>query len=314
MEKQENMRALQSFFHRQLEVWPSAGQRFADLNGVETKPLGAIKAQFNPARMVSTGAKVDKRTLAKRPCFLCAKNRPEEQMVREFNAQFDILVNPFPILPLHFTIASRSHELQKIEGRLGDMLEFIDMYPDVLIFYNGPKCGASAPDHLHFQAGTREVLPAFGQWTRLETTADVLLSGRNGSSVLYAKGYVSPLLAITARTMEDSRDLFKVIYRALPSAADDIEPMMNIVAWKEKERFILLVFPRHKHRPDCYSAEGEAQFMVSPGAIDMSGLLVMPRKEDFDRITPVRAAAILNEVSLPKQAMRKVVERIKAAK
>lgn len=308
------MGVLYEFFNRQLEGWQAAKQRFIDIGQVEIKPLGMIKAQFNPARMVSTGAKIDKATLAKRPCFLCAKNRPSEQIVKEFNGNFDILINPFPILPVHFTIPSCTHELQKIAGKFGDMLHFVCQYPEVLIFYNGPKCGASAPDHLHFQAGTRDILPIFEQWQQLEATAAVLKEVQNTGKILYVKDYISPLLAITCNNIDESQRLFEVVYNSLPLPENDIEPRMNIVVWKQKEQYVILVFPRYKHRPDCYSAEGEAQYLVSPGAIDMSGLLIMPRKEDFDRIAPSKAAAILREVSLPKSAMDEVIERIKKAK
>lgn len=293
------MSALCDFFNHQLDTWQIAKQRFEDLKNVEQKKLGQIKAQFNPARMVSTGAKVDKAALAKRPCFLCAKNRPEEQIVLEFNDSFDVLINPFPILPVHFTLPSRVHELQKIAGKFADMLHFVDSYPEVLVFYNGPKCGASAPDHLHFQAGTKEVLPIFCQWNALRATAESIICPNEEGDILFVKDYVVPVIAIVSSSIDASEALFNKVYNVLPQHDDDIEPMMNVVAWKQDSDFVTLVFPRRKHRPDCYFAGDGSQLLVSPGAIDMAGLLVMPRKEDFERITPQQAMDILQEVSMP---------------
>ena len=155
------MGSLKPFYEEQLALWQDTKQRFDDLKHVEVKQLGLLKAQFNPARLVSTGANIDKTTLAKRPCFLCAANRSKEQIVKDFNSHFDILINPFPILPEHFTIPSCIHELQQIKEHFIDMLLFIDEYDEGLVFYNGPHCGASAPDHLHFQAGTKSIIPMY---------------------------------------------------------------------------------------------------------------------------------------------------------
>lgn len=304
------MGSLKPFYEEQLALWQDTKQRFDDLRHVEVKQLGLLKAQFNPARLVSTGAKIDKATLAKRPCFLCAANRPKEQIVKDFNSHFDILINPFPILPEHFTIPSCIHELQQIKEHFIDMLLFIDEYDEGLVFYNGPRCGASAPDHLHFQAGTKSIIPMYQEWENLSSTSETILS-LSKAKLSYITHYACPVIAITSYDIDSCVVLFNKIYDALPLPENDIEPMMNVVVWKEKGELVVLIFPRFKHRPDCYFAEGNAQCLVSPGAIDMAGLLILPLKKDFDTITLAQASAILKEVTLPEEVVVKVLDTLR---
>lgn len=155
---------LSEFFHNQMATWPETAARYADLARVEVRDFGAVSAQYNPARMVSTGAKVDKKTLAQRSCFLCKDHRPEIQQEWAFDEDFDVLVNPFPILPTHFTIAARRHRPQTILDTYATLYELADHFEGTLFFYNGPKCGASAPDHLHFQGGDGSVVPLCRDW------------------------------------------------------------------------------------------------------------------------------------------------------
>ncbi|WP_455541271.1 DUF4922 domain-containing protein [Prevotella fusca] len=310
-QNQEREKGLTDFFHNQLNQWQDVARRFEELKGVQTREVGSALAQFNPARLVSTGAKIDKATLAKRPCFLCEKNRPGEQIVLPFGEGFDILVNPFPILPVHFTIPSRHHQLQAIAENYVQIHRLLKAYPQLMVFYNGPKCGASAPDHLHFQAGTSGMLPLQRDWKRLRETS-VPLMKLNGTEGIYEiKDYICPALAIVSHTEKNDVELFNYLYEALPLKGDETEPMMNIVAWRSEEGFVSVVFPREKHRPDCYSAAGEAQCLVSPGSLDMAGLLILPRQSDFERMTAERAEAVLREVSLSDEAMGEVVKRIR---
>ena len=278
---------------------------------MQTREVGSALAQFNPARLVSTGAKIDKATLAKRPCFLCEKNRPGEQIVLPFGDGFDILVNPFPILPVHFTIPSRHHQLQAIAENYVQIHRLLRAYPQLMVFYNGPKCGASAPDHLHFQAGTSGILPLQRDWQRLYETSLPLLKLNDTEGIYEIKDYICPAFAIVSHTEKHDKELFNYLYESLPLKEDETEPMMNIVAWRNGEAFISVVFPREKHRPDCYSAEGEAQCLFSPGSLDMAGLLILPRQSDFERVTSERAKAVLREVSLSDEVMAEVVKRIR---
>ena len=310
-QNQDREKGLTDFFHNQLNQWQDVAKRFEELKGVQTREVGSALAQFNPARLVSTGAKIDKATLAKRPCFLCEKNRPGEQIVLPFGNDFDVLVNPFPILPVHFTIPSRHHQLQAIAENYVQIHRLLRAYPQLMVFYNGPKCGASAPDHLHFQAGTSGILPLQRDWQRLRETSVPLLKLNDAEGIYEIKDYICPAFAIVSHTEKHDKELFNYLYEALPLKEDETEPMMNIVAWRSEEGFVSVVFPREKHRPDCYSAEGEAQCLVSPGSLDMAGLLILPRQSDFERMTAERAEAVLREVSLSNEAMVKVVNRIR---
>ena len=310
-QNQDREKGLTDFFHNQLNQWQDVAKRFEELKGVQTREVGSALAQFNPARLVSTGAKIDKATLAKRPCFLCEKNRPGEQIVLPFGEGFDILVNPFPILPVHFTIPSRHHQLQAIAENYVQIHRLLRAYPQLMVFYNGPKCGASAPDHLHFQAGTSGILPLQRDWQRLYETSLPLLQLNGTEGIYEIKDYVCPALAIVSHTEKHDVELFSRLYEALPLKEDETEPMMNIVAWRNGDAFISVVFPREKHRPDCYSAEGEAQCLVSPGSLDMAGLMILPRQSDFEGMTSERAKAVLREVSLSDEAMAEVGKRIR---
>ena len=309
-QNQDREKGLTDFFHNQLNQWQDVAKRFEELKGVQTREVGSALAQFNPARLVSTGAKIDKATLAKRPCFLCEKNRPGEQITLPFGEGFDILVNPFPILPVHFTIPSRHHQLQAIAENYVQIHRLLRAYPQLMVFYNGPKCGASAPDHLHFQAGTSGMLPLQRDWKRLRETSVPLLKLNDAEGIYEIKDYICPALAIVSHTEKNDAELFNYLYEALPLKEDETEPMMNIVAWRSEEGFVSVVFPREKHRPDCYSAEGERQCLVSPGSLDMAGLLILPRQSDFEGMTAERAEAVLREVSLSNEAMTEVVKQI----
>ena len=310
--------SLQRFFDRQIEKWDAVRYRFHELQDVRERelPLGdySVEVQFNPARIVSTGAKIDKKAIAKRPCFLCAKNRPKEQMTKTVDEKFELLVNPFPILPVHFTIPLRRHEPQRILPNYREIHKLLTRYPELMVFYNGPKCGASAPDHMHFQAGTSGVLPMQQSWQRLSRNLETICTIDDNNCISVVSDYPCPALLIRSRSEQTDGELFRIIYDALPWQADDAEPMMNIVAWREGDDFLSVVFPRKKHRPDCYYADGDEKMLVSPGALDMAGLTIIPRAEDFKRITPNQIRDIIEEVSLSDEQFKEVIAKIKDRK
>jgi len=307
--------SLQRFFNLQLNRWADADRRYRDLRHVETceLPVGnaTIEVQWNPARIVSTGAKMDSKTLGERPCFLCSQNRPKEQMKSVVDGKWELLVNPFPILPMHFTIPSLRHRPQAIKDMIGEMFRLLTDYPELTVFYNGPKCGASAPDHAHLQAGTTGVVPLQKSWKRLarELTPVVKLSDDADISVI--ADYFCPAFLLRSRSKEAGERLFRHLYAALPKREDETEPMMNILGWRREEDYLLVVIPREKHRPDCYTAEGEQRMVVSPGALDMAGLMITPREEDFRRMTSEKALDILREVALGNENFSAVVQRMK---
>ena len=311
----EGSGALSRFFNRQLEKWDVVRQRYRDLQNVETRELTVgqltFKAQYNPARIQSTGAKIDAKTLAERPCFLCEQNRPQEQIKRVLDGRYELLVNPFPILPMHFTIPSLRHQPQRIGDLCAEIYQLLVEYQEITVFYNGPKCGASAPDHAHLQAATTGHLPLQAAWQRLTHALTPVVKLNDEAELSVIDDYPVPALLIKSRTAKDGLRLFRKLYAALPKGADDAEPMMNIVAWRKGNDYLLVVLPRRKHRPDCYYAEGDSQYLISPGALDMAGLLITPRLTDFQRLTDEVATAIMHEVSLTADDLQTVVERIK---
>lgn len=307
--------SISRFFNRQLEVWTNARHRFRDLKHVETRQFSdQLKLQWNPARIVSTGAKIDKKTLGERPCFLCDKNRPKEQMSKQIDEKFHLLVNPFPILPVHFTIPARKHQPQLIYKNYGEMHRFISLHSDLMVFYNGPKCGASAPDHLHFQAGTNGILPLQTNWQRLSRNLTDIISLNDEEKISVVRDFIVPAFVIISKSAESDEALFRRLYKAMPQRGDETEPMMNIISWRKGEEFISVVIPREKHRPEAYFAEGDAQFVVSPGALDMSGLIITPREEDFRKLTEEKALSLLQECGVSEEKMNAIIAKLKASK
>lgn len=307
--------SLLRFFNRQIEKWDDVRKRYRDLNSVQTKELPGdtftLVAQYNPVRIVSTGASIDRKTIAERPCFLCEQNRPAEQIKKILNDDYELLVNPFPILPTHFTIPLRRHEPQQIKGCYGEIHRLLTDYPELTVFYNGPQSGASAPDHGHFQAGLGGVLPLQTSWQRLNRNLVEVYKENDNEGIWHVADYPCAAFLIQSRNQKTDERLFDMLYKELASLqADDAEPMLNVISWRNGEDFFAVVFPRKKHRPQCYTAEGEAQFIVSPGTLDMAGLIITPRAEDFERITPEVAFGILQEVSLSESEVESIIENL----
>lgn len=302
------------FFNRQLDIWEEVRRRYGDLKNVQTRELlpSIIRLQFNPARIVSTGAKTDHKTIEKRPCFLCDKNRPNIQMAKKLDKDFQLLVNPFPILNTHFTIPARRHQPQAIFHHYSEMHRLLHENSHLMIFYNGPKCGASAPDHLHFQAGTMEGIPLLQEWARLSRSMTKLYSVNDEEYLARIDNFIVPVFAIVSIIAESDRRLFEYLYHMLPLHKDETEPMMNIVSWRIENKFVSVVIPREKHRPDCYFSHGEEQVMVSPGAIDMMGLIITPREKDFKKLTAEKAISILRECGISREKMNMICDKLKA--
>ena len=291
---------IEDFFQSEKKNWSDAANRYEALSGVQTKALAeeqklsTFTAQWNPARIVSTGADVSKQALQERPCFLCDSNRPTEQHALPVLQQYQLLVNPYPILLRHFTIPTREHTPQTIKGHFQDLFKIAQQMPDYMVFYNGPMCGASCPDHMHLQAGSRGIAPLERDWTSVYEPK--LKPYAEGISIL--KDYACPVLVIRTTDAAEAKKRFERIYDSLPLHEGENEPRMNIVCWKQAGKVVTLVCPRAKHRPACYTAQGEKQLLISPGALDMCGLLITPREQDFRKITYEMAADILREVSL----------------
>ena len=306
--------ALMRFFNRQLQIWDDVRQRYRDLESVQTRELAddtfSLMAQWNPARIASTGAKIDAKSIAQRPCFLCAKNRPKEQMHRTLDGLYELLVNPYPILPVHFTIPTLRHRAQRILPMYGELLQLAQRNADLTLLYNGPHCGASAPDHAHLQAVSNGILPIQCSWQRLSRNMAEIVKLDDDAGIWQLSDYPATAFVIKSHDVEAGEQLFKQLYRCLPPSADNTEPMMNIIAWSGGGSLVSVVLPRRKHRPDCYTAEGDAQYIISPGAVDMGGLIVTPREQDFRRLTLELILDIYREVSITPEQTQQVVKRL----
>jgi len=315
-EDRMNQSPLTRFFDRQLKTWEEVRQRYRDLTRVETRELVgegiAVVVQWNPARIRSTGAKIDARSLAERPCFLCIENRPKEQIHRVIDKDYELLVNPFPILPIHFTLPTLKHQLQAILPMYAEMHRLANRSPYLTILYNGPKCGASAPDHAHLQAVSTGILPLQQSWQRLSRNITEVIKIDEEDGIWQIVDCPAAAFLIRSHTLENDELLFKRLYQCLPQRKDETEPMMNIITWRQGDVTLSVVLPRKKHRPDCYTQEGEAQYIISPGAVDMGGLIITPREEDFRKITPEKVLEIYREVSLTPEQMQEVMEKLKS--
>lgn len=301
------------FLHRQLESWQLARDNFAALADVQTRHFTIdgvqVVAQHNPTRAISTCANLDKAAIGKRPCFLCAEHKPAEQeSIGIFcDEAFSIRINPYPILEGHLTLSSIAHQPQTLAGKTGRQLpgrllkEVESCFgPGYALFYNGAACGASAPDHFHFQAAPKAQIPMIAQWKEL--MADATLA-----ETLHDEGFPVCRHCIVDRYMcrlhafiadegyAIPPSLTEAFLAGQPVPDGEMECRYNLFAWKEGEQFITVYIPRQKHRPDCYFASGPSQLLVSPGALDMAGILVLPRKEDFDKITEKDIKQIYHE-------------------
>ena len=298
-------------FEQQLSVWEMARNNFEGLKTVQIREFDfdgfAVKVQFNPARMVSSGAKVDAKTIAQRKCFLCAANRPEVQRGIEWR-DYDILINPFPIFTRHLTIPRREHVDQQLVPYISDMFDLARELPDFVVFYNGPKCGASAPDHMHFQAGNADFLPLVGDYFNLKQAGRTELVDAVGATNTYLlNNYLRVVYCIESADADALKEAFMKLYNSWVKE-EGVEPMMNVVClYKESTvnsqqstegRWYLFVIPRGAFRPWQYTAEGDKQLLVSPATVEVSGLFITPVKEHFERITKDDVVDILTQCTI----------------
>ena len=306
----------EDFVSSQLIKWELCKKNHEALDNLKIKEFiigeNIIKVQYNPARAVSTMAKLDKESIEARPCFLCLNNKPAEQdsFSIDVGMKFSIRVNPYPILPAHLTISSEEHIPQVFSDKLdlqlpGKILNKIEKYigKGYALFYNGAKCGASAPDHFHFQAAPKRFIPLISQWDRLFGTAipdyqEMLIDG-NTCKGYQINDYLCPVKVFTSPSGYLGNKIVGIYLNSLPKHDGEPEPRFNMFAWKDSNNTLIVAFlPRTEHRPSCFYQEGESQIMVSPGALDMGGILVVPREEDFNKIKDTDIVRIFDEVSL----------------
>lgn len=285
----------ESFFQAQLAGWPLARDNYARLHRVRYKAVAfpgyEIRIQCNPDRIQSAAARIDPASLRQRACFLCRENMPPEQGSLSYNDRFDIRVNPYPIFARHFTVPARCHTDQLIGGYFEDMVDLAADFPDYSVFYNGPRSGASAPDHLHFQLAPREEIPLVGDIRRL-TPAGLSSSGTPPGTtappgdlrVETLPGYIRKNIILRSTGRQRLiRGFYALMERLGSLAGAEPEPMINLFVWRRHEEWYVVLFLRSRHRPWQFFAEGAGQVLFSPGCIDFAGLVIAPRPVDFER-------------------------------
>lgn len=302
----------QNLLSEQLREWEQARLNYEALAKVESKDFSfgkfIIKVQFNPARIQSSAAKVDAKSIQERKCFLCPANLPEVQKGIPFENTYQILVNPFPIFPQHFTIPTYQHVDQLILNRYGDMLDLAKDLDEYTFFYNGPKCGASAPDHAHFQAGNKGFLPVEKdiEYIDKETIFEI-----DTLRVYAFKNYLRNGFLIEAEDQKQAVDFFKTLYSLLEIKEGEKEPMMNIISWYQDGKWFSCIFPREKHRPSCFFAEGDENILISPASVDLGGVFITPLEKDFNKITTEDIQTILKEVCISDNDMLALIDKIR---
>jgi len=306
---------LNEFVESQKLNWSLVAVNFSGLEKVEVRHFQfdgfQINVQFNPERMLSTVSKTDQKSIAARPCFLCSENRPPEQEEIAFGNQYLILVNPFPIFKLHFTISSVSHVAQRFLPNAPVLLELAQAMEGFTVIYNGPECGASAPDHLHFQAGESSLLPISEEFERLKHSGRVLYSGES-TKVWAFDNYLRKMISIETTSMTEGLEVIDSYYQHFKVLQPEkIEPMMNALCFRKDKKWTIHLFPRKAHRPTQFFETGFKHILISPGSVDFGGLFITPRREDFDKITREDVVDILDQLCVSQDTFRKLTRQIK---
>ena len=304
-------RVIDRLIVRQLRDWDVAGANYEALAGAVTRTLhlgeATITLQFNPERRRSSAAAIDKKSISSRKCFLCSENQPAKQKAMLWGDHYKIQVNPYPIFSRHPTIADLRHVPQRLAGRVGDMLSLAKALPDFVVFYNGPQCGASAPDHAHFQAGAKGEMPLCGEI--LHATTHLLTDGDEGF-IGYVDSLGRSLFTIETTTVRAAERYALRLLDLLPPTDGGDEPMVNVLCWWDTtdRAWRMVIFPRRKHRPACYG-EGEGRLLLSPGAVDMGGLWAVPEFKDYDTLTAAQVQALYDELCLSRDELSPIIRR-----
>lgn len=278
------------------------GEGYKALESVQTRDIECngfnVRLQFNPKRLISTAANVDAKSIAERKCFLCLENLPPDQKGILYKNDFIILCNPMPIFSAHYTVSNVRHLPQQLDPFLESFLMLAkDFSPGFSIFYNGPKCGASAPDHMHFQA-----VPYGGIPIEIEAThprrRSLLLAGHHASLYLLNRLGRTALLIEGIYIEDVAREVRVVIERIKEFQKTSEEPLLNVLCSFREDCWRVIVFPRAKHRPDVYFKDGDERLVISPATVDIGGLVVTPMEKDFKRVDAKMIEDIFQEVTL----------------
>ncbi len=298
-------------FTSQLSGWELARINYGLLSKVRTKHLDfgnfEVKVQFNPERIRSSAAKVDAKSIEARPCFLCKANRPPQQEELIFSDKYTILVNPFPIFSKHLTIPAEQHTDQRIKDNFEDMLMLAGALQEYVIFYNGPECGASAPDHLHFQAGNRGFMPL--EKDSQNDKLAVLSGVKEEIEIWQWSGYLRGIITLKGSDRKSYIKAFNYFYDRLSEIQPDRpEPMINILASYDRNGWRTDIIPRKIHRPAQFFLEGTGQILISPAAVDLGGVIITPREEDFQRLGKDDVTNIFRQVCFDEDEIERLIK------
>ncbi|MFZ2323093.1 MAG: DUF4922 domain-containing protein [Ignavibacteriaceae bacterium] len=310
--------ALRQLFDIQKEEWSMLASGFKSLGTVKSKSFQfngfKLKAQFNAGRIISTSAKVDPKSISERKCFLCVENLPIEQKGILYNDKYIMLCNPFPIFPTHFTLTYKEHQPQRILDTFTDMLDLSkDISKYYTVIYNGPRCGASAPDHLHFQAGNKFFMPIDDEFQQIKNEYGQEIFEDENLSVFAIDDGLRKFISIESINKELIEKTFNKFYLTYSGLMNEkLEPMINLVSFYEEESgWRIIIFLRAKHRPAVFFTEGDEKMLVSPAAIDLGGVCIFPREEDFKKITKDQIGDIFKEVFVDKKKLETVIKSLK---
>lgn len=280
---------VRDLMERQLRAWPLLRDNHEKLAAARMRTWTfdgfSLNAQFNPRRITSSAARVDRQSISERPCFLCMDNRPPEEEYVDAGNGYQILCNPYPIFSDHYTIAHPRHTPQAIDGEFASLLELSRLLPDLVVFYNAPACGASAPDHMHFQAGNRKFMPIDAQSGLLVQRHGFMMAKKGQDRLTAVDDGLRRMILAESDNRRFLEEVFGTVSAFLRREAEGEEPMLNILSYYSG-RWKVFIFPRRAHRPRQYFSEGEGKILLSPASVDLGGTLILPREEDFTKITP----------------------------
>lgn len=302
-----------NFLNQQLEQWPLAAKNYNELKGVRRRKVTSSKPdiylQFNPNRIISSSAKVDDHSIKARPCFLCPNNLPSEQLRVPLSDDLQLLVNPYPIFNQHFTIPTLSHQPQRITNNFEMMLTLAQRFNQLTFFYNGPKCGASAPDHLHFQAGNRHFLPIETDFASKQFCSPIVQN--EDISIYQWNNYLRQTLTLESRNKVLIDKYFTHFYNTFANLQpNEEEPMLNILSYYESDCWIIHLFPRRLHRPKQFFATGDEQILLSPASVDMGGVVILPREEDYNKLNINDISDIFSQICVDESTMQQLCNEL----
>jgi hypothetical protein len=309
--------AAKQLLEEQKKSWEQLRDGYETLKQIKTKTFQfdgfTMKLQFNPGRYISTSAKVDAKSINERKCFLCPANLPEEQKGILCENEYLILGNPFPIFPEHFTIPNINDIPQEIKNNFPLMLKLTkDLSKRYVVLYNGPKCGASAPDHFHFQAGTKNFMPIIDDFHQLKNEYGELLIENDELTIYAVDDGIRRMISLESLNSEVLTAAFDKLYEIYSSVCGNKEePLLNIVsAYEEEFGWIVIVFLREKHRSSHYFAEADEKILLSAASIDLGGVCITPLEKDFEKMTKEKLAEILSEVALNKNSFELIKRQL----